>query len=406
MKNVGRMRKLEEFPLTVEHKFPSVTKDCIVSNAGICKFFTDSRKNEKAVFIAAPNRLKPLVEVVKSVVKEHEYEPVVATDFREYNRSAFCTNICRPMLEAWVTVVIGDWRGNKGNANVAFEYGIATALGCEVVPVRLDNRKGSPFDMSGLHSIIVRKGTDGQWDMKAFEQEFREYFEKSKSKMELLKQELKLTQKEKARLNELLAQFSISRTSADRRTAMAVLKKFSQLHPVNRDYEFVQQMANVAVKYAHICVGKAERVGTLTKECLDENFFSVLEGALMPNLANPACATVNDSQFHGALAALARQEGVPLFARATAVNLLLRIAASVDNGDLLKPVFDVIQSEKLSSEDYEKLAIPNRLVNYVDSVISRDGNVRPMLEGLSGLRDIDVPLVQARVDYIDHVLKA
>lgn len=391
--------------MSIDHKFPSETRDCIVSDDQVCKFFNDRRKNERAVFIAAPFRLKHLIEVTKKVVKEFGYEPLVATEVREYNRTAFCNNICRPMLESWIVVMIGDWKGNQGNANVAFEYGIATALGCEIVPVRLHGTEGGPFDMSGLHSMLVLKGADGQWDLKSFEQEFREYFEKSKSRMELLKQELKLTQKEKARLNELLVQFSISRTSADRRAAMAVLKKYSRLHPVTRDYEFVQQMANVAVSYAHLCADKAERVGTLTKECLDENFFSVLENSLMSNLTNPACATVKDAQFHDALAAMARYGGTPLYARRTAASLLLQIAAHIDNGELLVPVFDIVRSEELSDEDYRKLAIPNQLAHYVDTVISRDGGLRPMLEGLSALRAMDSPLVKARVDYIDHVLK-
>lgn len=392
--------------MSVDHKFPSETRDCIVSDDQVCKFFNDRRKNEKAVFIAAPYKLKLLTEVTKKVVKDFGYEPLVATEVREYNRTAFCNNICRPMLESWIVVVIGDWKGNQGNVNVAFEYGIATALGCEIVPVRVHDKEGGPFDMSGLHTILVGADTLTTGDTTAFEKEFREYFEKSKSRLELLKAELRLSDSDKARLQELLEQFSTDRTPEQRRITMAVIKRFSQVVPVHRDCDFVKSMANLAGRYA-ILYARPEASGVgLTKECLDENFFDLLGASIMMNVTNPECTTIGDGQFHNALAALARCDGVPGYARRTAVSLLIVLAGNTGNKHLLSPIIDVIRNEKLSDQEYDALGIPSMLLNnYVGTVISRGGSLKPILDHLSTLRDTESTKVQARLKQIDQMFK-
>ncbi len=387
------------------HVFPSDTKDCMVSMDQKCKFFLDTQKSEKSVFIAAPVRVSWLIEATKDVVKEYGFEPLLATEVREYNQNAFCHNICRRMLESWITIVIGDWKKNKGNANVAFEYGIATALGCEIVPVNLDNKKGTPFDISGFHSIIVRKGDDGEWDLNSFRKEFRECFEKSKSKMELRKQETMLSESQKARLNELMRQFTIARTSKDRRTAMALIKKFSNTHSIHRDYEFVQRMADFSHEYAALFVNHQPLGGNLKVECIDESFFKVLGDAISPNLRNPACAVISDNRFHGALAVLARGQKVPIYARTTAIHLLLQLAAHLGDGKLLCPVFDVIEDTQLSDTDYRTMAIPHRLAGYADLVMVREESLSPLLERISIARSKEDAMVQGRIEEIDDTLR-
>jgi len=171
--------------LSPQHEFPSEKKDCILGSGQACKFFQSREKSEKGVFIAAPLKLKALVDLTKSIIKEAGYEPIFATEVKEYNRFVFCNNICRPMMEAAIVVVIGDWEGNQGNANVAFEYGIATALGCRVIPIRIKNSAGGPFDMLSLESIVLAEDWDDIHKVEDLKREFRAAFEKSRAAIEL-----------------------------------------------------------------------------------------------------------------------------------------------------------------------------------------------------------------------------
>jgi len=370
-----------------------------------CKFFQNREKSEKGVFIAAPVKLKPLVDLTKSIIEEAGYEPVFASEIKEYNRFAFCNNICRPMLEAAIVVVIGDWEGNQGNANVAFEYGIATAMGCQVIPIRIKNKAGGPFDMLSLESIILAEDWMKPEKIEEFKNVFRVAFEKSRATVELKTISRELSQTEKTQLTELISQFWHTLEPETRKTLLHWIRRTCSNVAYYSDDAFLQWIVDVTVDYAKSFAPEKYPRARIGVDDLNEIFVELLNAAVGYNSERIDSPLMKDPAFAGALGFITMNDKVPAFMRAGAVSSLVTVAELTGDQNMLVPIFRVIENPGIDDKTYDSMFIGSRLRSYTERAISKGRSVVVLLGLLRKLKMSDDARILGRAKALETSLR-
>ena len=290
------------------HQIPWNNNKCILCRKGQgCEFSQKPTKDDSMVFIIAPVKLIDLIEEVKRIVKDdYHLDPVTALDIREYNSTATCSHICGPMLKAGIVIAIGDWKENSGNVNVAWEYGIATAMGCEVIPIRIDYPGKGPFDLVGLNSILVAEDwKTNPISRDKFIKEFKEYFEKTEKNIQF-KEYRALSPIVKNQLEALIKKFNDSIEQEYRQDVVSLIQNLCNIHyDVLTDSAFTEWIIRTTIRYAksrmeHLSIEDQREIGIHPYE-LENGFLNLLDKAVKYNYRNSDSNIITNLEFHGAL---------------------------------------------------------------------------------------------------------
>lgn len=385
----------------MKHEFPSEKHMCIVNNQP-CNFFVAREKDQKSVFIAAPSRsLKELRQEIEKMIEAEGYLHYFAPDKREgLNKISLCQKICEPMLKASIVVVVGDWIGNKGNVNIAFEYGLATAMGCETIPVEIErNRKGA-FDFLPLEKIII----DRNWrkdpeKLREFRAKFLNSFRKSKDRVEFLEMTREMPPKLKQGIIDLIDSYEGSSTDDEKESCLVMLEK--HCHQVSqsgygkpwKEESLVQWVVSTTKRYA--------KEGFVDNS-LGMTFFGMLITTVDENLSDSGSPILNDTEFSSAIKKIALAAKAPLYARNSAVDCIVQMVTESDRIDMLEVLFQIARDVTQTNDIFDTLPQKMRMCGLKMSWKGTVGHFMGLLKEMS--KETDPELVR-RYEKIRQTMK-
>jgi len=389
------------------HKVPFQEKQCILSKQQTCRFAEKPEKNEKTVFIAAPSEHQNLVDYVKDILKDDfSLEPIIATDIRDYNQSAFCNNICYAMLRSWVVIVIGDWKKNQGNVNVAYEYGIATAMGCEIVPIWIkDDDDKLPFDISGLHAILIPTNFMSNSRAKdEFKVRFIETFKERRARLDSLALKKDISACQKEQMNSMINDFWDTLDQSKRKTIVYCLSELAKKdYRIYSQDEFVSWVMDVIKSYALSFEPKYQSEYRTKKYELDLRYLDLLLTTVTYNINNPNTPIRTKREFFSILAYLVESNHIASQIRKYASDCLFIIMQYIGDRKLLIPIWKVIEDTRVDEGTYNQLNIPTNLRLCRDRNLELEISIAPVLELLFGLKEATDPIIKKRYTDIDNV---
>jgi hypothetical protein len=96
------------------------------------------------------------MDLLKSILKDNEIDPIEAGGNIKPASSAFCTKICSKIITAQFCIVLINNSEQKNieipNANVNMEYGLMLGFNKYVIPFQRETQK-LPFNVAGLDTI-------------------------------------------------------------------------------------------------------------------------------------------------------------------------------------------------------------------------------------------------------------
>lgn len=340
--------------------------------------------------------------MVKKTCVDLGLEPILAIEKREYNRFAFCHNICRPMLESSVVVVIGDWDGNSGNANVAFEYGIATALGCNIIPIRVEGENGGPFDMVALHSIIIRSGWNKPRNLASVRNRIRNALTRTQEKILLGQMAHELPKSQKKNVIELIQSFDQTLDPDELKMFGSMLRRVWYAdNRVLRDPDFVRWSISVVKRFTE----HKKRIRSI-QYFLDSTFFEMLKAIIQYSAIEHRSIIAEDREFAKALDKIARSPFAPIYARKSALDCLIEMAMHLRRPKLLATFRLLVMDDRLNDEDYSALQIELKLKNYLVYTAAVGGPLMPLLKMVADAKAYSYSTVlQTRIKRIEEELQ-
>lgn len=390
----------------MKHTIPFEKKQCIVRRkVAKCSFAENPEKSPESIFICAPSEQGEFVDYVKEIVKnEFDLNPVIALDMKDYNEDAFCSHICYSMLRSWIVIIIGDWKDKIGNVNVAFEHGIATAMGCEVIPIWIKGDKERlPFDISGLHAIIVQRNWNEDQTIKNdFTTEFIEAFKEKKAKMDILSMGHEVSTEQKQEIIDLISRFWTTLDQDHRKTTLVCLLEMARKD--NRIFlqnEFVDWVIEIVGYYSYSLVPRYQvRVRNKKYELNDKVSLSLVEATISYNLNNHNSHIWANEKFHDSLSFLFRDNRVDLLIRQSALSCLISLIEFSSDTKLLLPIRDVIEDIEIDEGTYATFDMPTKLRLCRDRNLGLSISVSPILDLLERLKDASNPIIKKRYSAI------
>lgn len=350
--------------LTLE--FPCEKRVCILSKTP-CNFFMARQKDDKVVFIVAPGSMGKITDIVKRVVTEAKYEPFVAVERTEgYGNFAFCQNICEPMLKSSIVVVIGDWSGNQGNVNAAYEFGIAKAMGCEIIPI---SGEGGPFDLAMLHSIILPSGwKEDPSVLVEFERRVKAAFENKKKEVELRGLLTEIPQSVRDKIDGLMEKFDHPISDRERELPLKLLL---------RTFRSIRESGYAPYRYERFINWMIRLVEECSNDKIDDGvlripFCELLEAVVTENVDDAESMVVKSEPFHGALTKIVLSKKRNAHVKNSALISLQAIGKAAKKPLFFSVATIVVKDLSLDDDKYDQLHIPDRLKQCVADIRSED----------------------------------
>lgn len=342
-----------------------------------CNFFKSREKEQKLVFIAAPSkRLKDLRKEIVSLIEDVEhYDCYFAADrATSSNKISLCQKICEPMLKSVIVVIIGDWKSNRGNVNVAFEYGLATAFGCAVIPVELEHQGKGAFDFLPLEKVIVsKKWEEDEKELEKFRKEFLERFRNERDKVEFSNLSRELSPQARLSIKQLVEHWETAETDQERESCQRQLLKYHQSNPISQAQ--IWQETNI-VRHVVSSLKRYSDEG-FSDQSMRMLFFQIMEATITNNLSSSRNPIVSDPHFLDALKNIAASTNAPLYARATSLDCLAMMVTNSGLTNLLDVFSQIIDNE--NDQMYDQLSIPKRITDMAGNMF-RAGTIGELLK--------------------------
>jgi hypothetical protein len=355
------------------------------------------QKDDKVVFVVAPSSMKPITDIVKRIVTNAKCEPFVAVERTEgYGNFAFCQNICEPMLKSSIVVVIGDWKGNQGNVNAAYEFGIAKAMGCEIIPI---SEEGGPFDLAMLHSIVLpSKWREDRSVLGEFEDRMKIAFETKKKEVELRGLLTEIPPAVKVKIDELMEKFDNPISDRERELPLRLLLRTfrslreSGLNPYRYE-RFVGWMIRLVEEYAQ---------DRIEDDVLRLPFCELLEAVVSENVDDSESLIIKREPFHDALARIALSKGKTAHAKDSALKSLMMIGKATRKPLFFSVATTLVKDTSIVEEKYDQLHIPERMKECAVNIRSEDPG--QLFDFLKGIESETNPVIATRYEKIHNAV--
>jgi hypothetical protein len=353
---------------------------------------------EKTVFIVSPSECSKHVDIVKEVVRKAEYEPVVATDELCLNESVFCTRICALIIQAPIVVVIGDWENRRSNACVAFEYGMATALRAEIVPIWTKGEASGFFDVRDLGAIIINGDATDQ--LTKLENEFGKRFVDAKKRVESKKWDTRLHPAESSQLEALFRRFRESKSGSEK---TLIVNQFSYLVDLFNTHRFYNDLN--LINWTKSILNDYVRDG-MPGDYLGRPFFDHLLATTSYNCGRQGNKdALDDADFHSSLSAVVRDGRAAQHEREKCIVCLVSLSSHLGKPSLFQVVTELAESDELKDDMFNYLKIPDAFRDYVDKVYRAGGVPEIVFDFLAKPREDAPSHVQNRIHMLGKVFK-